>query len=257
MEGVDLTPIEAYYDTVPRAAATTEEVGPFTAFLARPGIAWDFYARPRLGLDREITPGEVIDVLARLTELGRPAAIEWVDQVTPSLLPAVRAALPDARVQECPLLVLPPDMPTVTTGAGTYVDVPFDSPDLDLVTGTISAGFAGSDEVAPQDSSHRRALIDDGLLAVVAAYDGDTVVGGGSAAPRGDTAELMGISVLPRARRRGHGGAITAALVAAARARGVTRVFLSAASHEAASTYRRVGFAPVGTACILALPREP
>jgi ribosomal protein S18 acetylase RimI-like enzyme len=61
----------------------------------------------------------------------------------------------------------------------------------------------------------------------------------------------MGISVLPRARRQGHGGAITVALVAAARARGATRVFLSAASDDAASIYRAVGFERVATACIL------
>jgi hypothetical protein len=134
---MELTAIEAYYDTVPRAAAVTEEVGPFTVFLARPGITWDFYARPRLGLDRPVAPGDVIDVLARLTELGKPLAIEWVDQVTPSLLPAVRAALPDALVEECPLLALPVDAPAAAAGDGRYVDLPADSPDLDLVTGII------------------------------------------------------------------------------------------------------------------------
>ena len=43
---VRLDAIETYYDTVPRAAATTEEVGPFTLFLAEEGTGWDFYARP-------------------------------------------------------------------------------------------------------------------------------------------------------------------------------------------------------------------
>ena len=39
-----LTDIETYYDTVPRAAATVEEVGPFTLFVADPATGWQFYA---------------------------------------------------------------------------------------------------------------------------------------------------------------------------------------------------------------------
>ena len=77
---------------------------------------------------------------------------------------------------------------------------------------------------------------------MVAAYDDEgRVVGGGSAAPRGDAAELMGIGVPPFARRRGLGSAITRALVQAVRDRGVTTVLLSAASDDAASIYRQVG----------------
>jgi ribosomal protein S18 acetylase RimI-like enzyme len=78
---------------------------------------------------------------------------------------------------------------------------------------------------------------------VVAAYD-DTgaVVGGGSAAPRGGIAELMGIGVVPVGRRQGLGSATTAALVAACRAAGVDTVFLSAASDDAAGIYQTLGF---------------
>src|SRR4029079_18231411 len=104
---VRLDAIETYYDTVPRAAATTEEVGPFTLFLAEEGVGWQFYARPRLGGDATFTADDVRRVLDRQVELGRPRAIEWVDQITPSLLPAVSAA---GRAAGCyPLLALPPD----------------------------------------------------------------------------------------------------------------------------------------------------
>ena len=84
---VRLDAIETYYDTVPRAAATTEEVGPFTLFLAEEGTGWQFYARPRLGGDATFTADDVRRVLARQVELGRPRAIEWVDEVTPSPVP--------------------------------------------------------------------------------------------------------------------------------------------------------------------------
>ena len=77
-----LDAIEAYYDTVPRAASTVEEVGPFTLFLADPDVGWQFYARPRLGEQHDFTPDDVRRVLARQVELGRPEAIEWVDAVS-------------------------------------------------------------------------------------------------------------------------------------------------------------------------------
>ena len=88
---------------------------------------------------------------------------------------------------------------------------------------------------------------------MAAAYDEDGgVAGGGSAAPRGDGAELMGIGVPPRP-APGLGSAITRALVEAVRARG-SHVLLSAGSDDAASIYREVGFVDVGTACILEVP---
>ena len=77
------------------------------------------------------------------------------------------------------------------------------------------------------------------------------MAGGGSAAPRGDAAELMGIGVPPFARRRGLGSAITRALIRAVRARGIGTILLSAGSDDAASIYRQIGFVDVGTACIL------
>ena len=249
---MDLTPIETYYDAVPRAAATTEEVGPFTLFLAEEGIGWQFYARPRLGLDTEVTADDVRAVLARQDELGKPRQLEWVEEVTPSLLPAVREALPDARIEECPLLVLPVDAAARATGPGRYVDLEPDDPDLGWVSGAQDAAFGEADEVVEGKVGRRRELIADGSLVVVAAYDeSGRVIGGGSAAPRGGTSELMGIATIPSARRRGHGAAITGALVAAVRRRGVHQVFLSAASDDAASIYKAIGFERVATACIL------
>ena len=50
------------------------------------------------------------------------------------------------------------------------------------------------------------------------------------------------------------GAAVTAALVADARAKGVRTVFLSAQDDTVARVYERVGFAQVGTACIAEAP---
>lgn len=246
-----LARLEQYYDTVPRSTGTDEQVGPFTNFVPGSVPTWTFYARPRLGLTDELTPEDVQRILDRRAELGLPRSIEWVDEVTPSLLPAVTAAVGD-RTGRYPLLVRRPD-PAPPEQARTTVMTP-DHPDLASAIGAIGASFGGTDDYTPSELSAQPRLIETGELITVAAYDADgAVVGGGSTAPRGEVTELMGIGILPRARGAGLGTASTQALVRAAMQAGVTTVFLSAASDGAASIYRRVGFEDVGTACILEL----
>lgn len=244
---VRLDEIEAYYDAVPRAVSTIEEVGPFTLFLADADVGWQFYARPRLGADHVFTADDVRRVLERQDELGVPRAIEWVDQVTPSLLPAVVDA--GERAGRFPLLALPDDT-EVPAPQRTRV-LTADDADLPLTVGAVHAAFEGADEITERPVGRRARLIADGHLIEVAAYaDDGRLIGGGSGAPRGATAELMGIGVPPAHRMAGTGTAITRALVRACRAAGVRTVFLSAYNDAAASIYRRVGFQDVGTACI-------
>src|SRR4051794_2551247 len=250
---VRLDAIETYYDTVPRAAATTEEVGPFTLFLAEEGIGWQFYARPRLGGDAEFTADDVRHVLDRQVELGLPRATEWVDEVTPSLFAAAVAA--GHTVGRYPLLALPDETEVPAPGRTRVLEA--DDTDLARAVGAVSAAFAGSDDVTEQPVGKRPDLIATGHLIEVAAYDGNgDLLGGGSAAPRGETAELMGIGVPPARRGSGAGTAITRGLVRACREVGVRTVFLSAYNDAAASIYRRIGFRDVGTACILEVADE-
>ena len=245
-----LAEIEAYLDAVPRPVATTVECGPFTIFVPSPETAWPFYARPRLGLDADITAGDVDGLLARQTELGLRHNLEWVDEVTPSLMPAVIQSVGD-RAGRYPLLRRPPGPPPVEQ-PGVVVMTP-DHPDLATVEGVVGSAFSDLDEPRLGTLTAQPGLIAEGYLIMVAAYEDGTVVGGGTAAPRGSVAELMGIGVLPRARSRGLGTAITRALVRAATAAGVETLFLSAGSDGAASVYRAVAFEDVGTACILEL----
>ena len=241
--------VEDYYDEVPRAVSTIEEVGPFTLFVADEGTGWKFYARPRRGGDAVFDERDVHRVLERQAELDVPRAIEWVDDVTPELLPAVQAAGFEAR--RYPLLVLPQE-----------VDVDADprarplrpaEPHLALALGAVSAGFGGRDTVEPKDPGRQPELMEQGDLIVVASFEDGRLCGAGSAAPRGGVAELMGIAVPPGHRQRGHGTAITRSLVAECRARGVDLLFLTAGSDAAAAIYRRIGFIDIGTACILEL----
>ena len=249
-----LEDLETYYDAAPRASATTEEVGPFTLFLRRDPSLWHYYARPRLGLDAAtpVTTDDVRDLLHRQRELDVPQTIEWVHETTPTLLTAARAAGMD--VEQCPLMVHA-EPRSVEAPAGVSVSVlDADAAPLGEVLGAIQAGFSQTDdlpETKPERVQRRREQIRAGLISTVAAYDGSgAVVGGGSHGPRGATTELAGIAVLPRARRRGAGVAITAALVEDARARGVRTPFLSAQDDDVARVYARVGFVRVGTACI-------
>lgn len=249
MDASLLATLEAYYDAAPRPSSTTEQLGPFTLFLRRDPTGWPYYARPRLDLDRPVTPPEVGAVLERQRELGAPEAIEWVAETTPSLGIAARAA--GLAVRECPLLVLPADVVPAGHDAAARVRVlPADDPDLAATVAVVGAGFRGTDEVEERAAGPVEELVAAGLLVMAAAYDeGGAVVGGGTHNPRGATTELTGIAVLPRARRRGIGAALTAALVEDARAVGLGTVFLSAQDDTVARVYERVGFVRVGTAC--------
>jgi GNAT superfamily N-acetyltransferase len=249
-----LASLEEYYDEVPRASATTEEIGPFTLFLRSSDQAWPYYARPRLHHTGPFTAADVERVRERQRQLGAPESFEWVAETTPGLAAAAEGA--GLVVHEHPLMVLGPEEGPVPELGGVLVEaLTADYPELGAINAVIGAGFAETDEVGPPSSvdalRHRMA---DGSFRLVAAFDESGPVGGGSHSPRGGVTELTGISVLPRARRRGIGAAVTAALVADARALGVATVFLSAGTERVAAIYAKVGFVPVATACIAEPP---
>ena len=272
--------LEAYYDTVPRAASDVEEHGPLTLFVALDG--WPYYARPRLdvgprlggtprrGGPGQITADDVRAVLARQRELGVPRALKWVHETTPTLFAAARSA--GMRVEECPLLVLVGDPAARSRDLGTSdVDVDVhviaaDDPELGLVRAAIAVGFghagtrAGVASVAERDAeaaadpgaaARTAAGIAAGRCVLMGAVDAQAgPVGGGSHNPRGGVTEIVGVGVLPAFRRRGIAGAVAAALAREALASGVTTVFCGAQDEDVARIYAAVGFRRVGTACI-------
>lgn len=256
-----LAELERYYDTAPRAMCDTEEVGPFTLFVRR-GNGFPYYARPRLGLTKEVTADDVTTVLSRQRELDVPRAVEWVHDTTPSLLEAARSA--GMTVDECPLLVLG-DPPDVRPDAGVHV-VTVDDPHLKLVCAAVSVSFAhagtavGEASVAERDdeaathptyAERMAAILKGGLSVLVGAFDPRAgPVGGGSHNPRGDVSEVVGVGVLPAYRRRGLAAAITALLARDALDQGVRTVFCSAQDDAVARVYESVGFRRVATACI-------
>ena len=245
--------IERYYDEAPRASATTEEVGPFTLFLQSDPRGWPYYARPRSGVDADVTVEDVRRVRQRLRALTVPEQLEWVGEQTPELPQAARDS--GMVVHEHPLMVLSRPVPATLVDGVEVRRVGAEDPTLGAVQSAVGAGFEESDEVGSADAPYVRDRVASGSMRLLGAFEGSgggpaVPVGGGSHQPRGAVTELTGIAVVPRARGRGVGAAITAALVEDARALGVGTVFLSAGTPRVAGVYARVGFVRVGTACI-------
>jgi len=258
--------IERYYDTVPRRFARGEESGPLTLFLGEPG-GWVYYARPRLGLVDDGDAVDAVDVaaaLARLRELGLPETVEWVQETTPSMLGAVRQEA-SLTPEELPLLVLPDDAPlgppvALPDGLRVRLLGPDEADAVAAGRAVSEVGFAaagtdaGDPGPAERDARLRppqrnvMGLLAEGAIRVaVAESEAGGVLAIGRTLPIDGVAEVMGVATLPSARRQGLGAAVTAALVADARAMGVDTVFLTASSAAVARVYERVGFARAGT----------
>ncbi|MFE7564454.1 GNAT family N-acetyltransferase [Kitasatospora sp. NPDC057500] len=261
-----LQEIERYYDAVPRSAARVEDFGPLSLFV-REGAGWPYYARPALGHEGPAaTAGDVRRVLERQRELGLPEAFEWVAEHDPLLRAAVEEA--GLAVHEHPLLVLGPRQEApAAPGAAAVRVLAADDPSLahalavphlafdEPGTGTGSAGateLAARARVLATDGSAQRVAerIASGHTVLAAAFEDGTPLCAGQHNPVGPVTEVAGVGTLPSARRRGLGLAVTAALVAHARAHGVRTVFLSAADEDVARIYRRAGFRPFATALI-------
>ncbi|MDQ0308344.1 ribosomal protein S18 acetylase RimI-like enzyme [Kitasatospora herbaricolor] len=265
-----LAELDEFYDAVPRKGARAEDFGPLTLFV-REGEGWPFYARPTLGwTGAPATAEDVRRVLARQRELGLPESFEWVAEHTPGLRAAIEQA--GLAVHEHPLLVLPegqddglaPDpLPDGVRARVLGADDPalasaVAAPNLAFADPGTALGKAGPAElaeaalqaVAEGAVERAAARIGAGVAAVAAVVENGSALCSGQYQRVGPVCEIVGVGTLPSARRRGLALAVTSALVADARARGVRTVFLSAADEDVARIYRRAGFRNTATALI-------
>ncbi|MFI1717971.1 GNAT family N-acetyltransferase [Streptomyces sp. NPDC053513] len=242
-----LNRIETYYDAVPRSAARTEDFGPLTLFV-REGEGWPYYARPALGHEGEVSPEDVEKVRARQRELGVPEAFEWVAETTPGLRAAVEAT--GLTVHEHPLMVLAGEPLAVPEPEGVTVRmVGADDPALESAVAAPYAAFGM--EPPPGSAAQVARRLTAGLTRLAAALDATGgALSAGQHQPVGGVSEVVGVGTVPAARRRGLGLAVTAALVADARAHGTELVFLTASDADVARLYGRLGFRTVATALI-------
>ena len=141
--------IEAFYDAVPRAGARAERVGPLTLFV-REGVGWPYYARPGRQAG-PITADDVAAVRRRQVELGVPQALEWVEDLAPTLAGAAQAA--GLVVRHCPLLVLS-GAPVATEVAASARVLSGDEPDLAVAEAVAHVGFgAGIGTTTPPSAA--------------------------------------------------------------------------------------------------------
>ncbi len=252
--------LERYLDEVPRAAATVEDHGSLRLFIGTG--AWPYYARPRPGRG-PVTATDVETIRARQRELGLPEKLEWVADTTPSAGPAAQAA--GLQVTSYPLLVLDEPLAPAPVDGVTVRLLSADDHELAAAHAAIVVGFSvpgtSSGVLGARERDHEQAARDPridnfmrhqlraGHAVMAVAEDERGPVAGGTALPRGDVAELVGIATLPAARRRGIAALIVAALVDAVSAHGVQTAFIGAADADVARVYGRVGFRPVATTC--------
>jgi len=262
-----LQAVESCYDAIPRVApdrVRVEEFGSLRLFV-RVGPGFPLYARPAAPRV-EVSTQEVVAAADRMRELDVPVAFEWVHDLVPGLVEAVRAA--GLTVDLCPLLVL--DRAALPVGPPDGIAVRVVQPDdveglRALETVTASAfGFADGSvgSPGPERLDALARAIRAGHAARVLGWRNDepsgpgrpTVLAAGGLQLAAGLAEVVGVGTLPAARGRGLGGAVTAALARHALDRGAEEVFLSAGDAAASRVYQRVGFRRVGTAALAAPP---
>ncbi|MEU4076594.1 GNAT family N-acetyltransferase [Streptomyces venezuelae] len=239
--------IESFYDAVPRSSARAEEFGPLTLFV-REGEGWPFYARPALGHTGDVPVEAVEAVRVRQRELGVPEAFEWVAETTPGLRAAVEAS--GLTVHEHPLMVL--EGYGVAVPAPEGVTVRMVGADDPALPGAVAAPYAAFGATpSPEAAGQVAARITTGHTRLAGAFEASgTALAAGQHQPVGAVSEVVGVGTVPAARRRGLGLAVTAALVADARAGGADLVFLTASDADVARLYGRLGFRTVATALI-------
>ncbi len=255
---MDLTELEQYYDTVPRRFTTTEDVGPFTVFLDA-SAGWPWYARPRLGGDGPYDVAAVATLLGRMRELGVPETLEWIADVTPTLLDAVRTE-GSLEVEEIPLMVLDTAPPAGDLPDGITVRM-LGPDDVHLLRSTSGvaqlafgpetdepAGVADRDAAGRVPSDTAVALLRAGEARIaVAEHPEHGILATGRHIPVGPVSEVVSVATLPAEQGKGLAPAVTRALIADAGTCGVRTLFLTASSERVARIYGRLGFRRVGT----------
>ena len=257
--------VDRYLDAAPVGSATAVDVGPLRAFVS--SAPWPFYVRPRPGLD--LTAADAVSVAdvhaaaAVLEDAGQAVTFEWVEQLVPSLRPALLEA--GYAVHAHPLLVLDITARAPATGSHARL-LAAGSPDLRASLAVSDVGFAAEGTATGTHGSVERdaaaAAVDQPLLdhvtnriregrSVLAVLDDvrDGIVATGWHQPIGDTTEVVGVATLPTHRRRGAAAEVVERLLHDARVHGTTLALLSASDGDVARVYERLGFTRVATAC--------
>jgi GNAT superfamily N-acetyltransferase len=250
---------DRYLDAAPRASSEPSDVGTLRVFLSR--APWPYYARPRPELD--LTASGAVDrddiegAAQRLAALGHAVSFEWVEELVPSLRPALTAHGYVVRLHPLLALELPPRPAAAGVQPARTIDAA--SPHLRAALAVAEIAFqepglgpAGPLERDAADVTDAQldfltARIAEGSAAFAVVVDPvDGVVSTGSHVPVDGVTEIMGVATLPSHRRRGLAADIVTTLVVDATTRGCTLALLSATDDDVARVYERVGFVRIG-----------
>jgi ribosomal protein S18 acetylase RimI-like enzyme len=239
---VDFT-IQPYLRAAASRGRDTLQVGPFLATI-NPATEHPYlnYAIPDDGAAP--TAADVHALIAAYRQRGRVPRLEYLPAVAPAAEAAltaggfaVEARLPLMTCTPGGVAVLPPPVGVELVLAR--------SDDELLATATVQA--AAFDEPAPcaEAISSLCQTLEVGGIVVLARElaTGEPAGGGLCLAPVDGVAEVAGIGVAERFRRRGIAAALTARLAAEAFAAGVTTAFLTPGDDGAGRAYARAGLA--------------
>lgn len=235
--------IQAYLRETASGFYESVRVPPFTCFFhPRNPLRYLNYAIPD-----EPARGDLRTPLERLRgafrERERLPRFEYVEGFAPELAAALEQAGFElelrAPLMTCPVaqIVETPDI------AGLRIVQASEDWRAYLTVGQRAFGTGDEPEASDEEVEERRVRRDAGS-ALLGILDGEPVAVAAATPPLDGLSEVAGVGVLARARKRGIGGALTAAAARDVATRGAELVFLAPGSHEAQSVYERVGFRP-------------
>ncbi len=208
------------------------------------------YAIPERPLDALAT-AQLEALRTAFAERARTLRIEYLHEYAP-LLRVALDALGVPLEGENPLLVCTPETWVSVAGPEGLqcLRLTPDSGEQDIADyiETQSRGFGDEGRGASTEriaDLRRRLSLGNG--AFLARVGEKPVAVGATTAPLNGFTELVGIATLPKYRRQGIAGALTALLAADAFAHGVHTAFLTASDEDASRVYQRSGFRRVGT----------
>jgi GNAT superfamily N-acetyltransferase len=228
-----------------------ERIGPFTATFSRHSVSpFLNYAIPDEAAEPTASDAAaLIDAYQRRDLLPR---LEYLPGLAPAVEPALLAA--GFTVEDrLPLMECPPgsaiDQPVP---AGFALGAPETDDDFRALLTTQHEAF-GEGPPTDDDVEDSRRLVAAGGLACLArdTTSGDPAGGGACTALRDGMAEVAGIGVRDKYRRRGLGGVITLHLTRAAHEAGADTVFLTPAGDPQERVYARVGFRRIDSVLFL------
>jgi ribosomal protein S18 acetylase RimI-like enzyme len=239
MRQAELT--QAYMRETARGFYETLSVPPFTCFFhPRDDLRYLNYAIPDKPVEGDVA-GPLAELRTAFHDRDRLPRFEYVEGFAPRLAAALERAGFELELR-APLM----------TCAAAEIPPPRDIDGLEIVpaaedwrayltVGRRAFGTGAEPEPSDEEVEERRARRDGGT-ALLGLLHGEPVAVAAATPPLDGLSEVAGIGVLERARKRGIGGAITAAAARDVAARGAEVVFLAPGSDAAQSVYERVGF---------------